>query len=1002
MKNKMTALNNLRRGACFAKNPCAVATGIAVSLMGGHAALAQEAQQVEKIEVTGTRLPPKNLESTTPVTIISAEDIKLEGVRTMENLLNTLPQVFADQGSNLANGAIGTANLNLRNLGPVRTLVLVNGRRLPPGDPNIGGYPADINFVPAPLVSRVEILTGGSSGAVYGSDAVAGVVNFVMNDKFQGVQINYNNSFFNHHQQDTQGVGDLVRAGQASNPQQFQAPGDISATGKTNNTNMLLGSNFADGRGNATVYFGYQHTDPVLQGQYDFSACTVGAGAAGFSCGGSGTNATGKFTDLGPSGNGGNGGVTTVGANGLRPFSNATDLYNYGALNYFQRPDERYNFAAFAHYDVEPWMKVYSEFMFMDDHTVSQIAPSGDFGSITPVNSSNPLLTPAEINAWFTSNGLAGPNQVDNVLIQRRNAEGGNRLGDLRHTDFRGVIGVKGDINKTWSYDVSTQWGQTIFQSTVLNFLSNTRIGNALDVVANPAGGAPVCRSVLNGTDPNCVPYNIFVPGGVTPAALAYLQVPGLSTGYTKQSDSIATVNGDLGDYGIRSPWAKSGVTVVAGGEYRKESLALQSDLELQTGDLGGTAGDLLPQTGATTFKEVFGEFRLPLIEGMNFAKLLELHGTYRYSQFSSGGSADSYSAELAWAPIDQVKFRGGYARAVRAPNIVDLFSPQVIGLFNNNSDPCAGAAPTATLAQCQNTGVTPAQYGHILDNPAGQYNTLIGGNPNLTPERSDTYTLGAVITPIKNLSLTADYFDIRISNQILPGIPQPLTLNECLSTGNPLFCSLITRDAQGTLWLPSQGSGVIGGVKATNVNIASAGQQGVDVGGDYVYRLAGMGSLKFDIVGTWVYKAQTTPIPGLGSYDCVGLHGSTCGVPTPRWRHKAYVAWQTPWNANIRVQWRHINAVDNDGTSSNPQLNNPGLAPIDAHWSARDYIDLAGSWQVTKIFSISGGINNLFDKDPPLAAAADLAAVFGSGNTYPNFYDSMGRLIFVNLQAKF
>jgi outer membrane receptor protein involved in Fe transport len=139
-----------------------------------------------------------------------------------------------------------------------------------------------------------------------------------------------------------------------------------------------------------------------------------------------------------------------------------------------------------------------------------------------------------------------------------------------------------------------------------------------------------------------------------------------------------------------------------------------------------------------------------------------------------------------------------------------------------------------------------------------------------------------------------------------------------------------------------------------------------------------------------------------LGSYDCVGLHGATCGVPTPRWRHKAYVAWQTPWNATLRLQWRHINAVDNDGTSSNPLLNNPGLAPIDAHWSARDYIDLAGSYQITKVFSVSGGINNLFDKDPPLAAAADLVGVFGSGNTYPNFYDSMGRYVFVNLQAKF
>jgi outer membrane receptor protein involved in Fe transport len=312
------------------------------------------------------------------------------------------------------------------------------------------------------------------------------------------------------------------------------------------------------------------------------------------------------------------------------------------------------------------------------------------------------------------------------------------------------------------------------------------------------------------------------------------------------------------------------------------------------------------------------------------------------------------------------------------------------------DSDPCAGAAPTATLAQCAHTGVTAAQYGRIQDNAAGQYNAIAGGNPNLRPETSDTYTAGVVLTPVKNLSVTLDYFDIRINNEI-GVVPPALTVSQCIATGNPLFCGLITRDSQGTLWLLPQAQ-----VVATNVNIASSGQQGADFGADYRYRMAAYGSLQFNFVGTAVYKAPTTPIPGLGSYDCVGLHGVTCGVPTPRWRHKAYVNWQTPWNANVRVQWRHINSVDQEGTSSNAQLNNPALPPIDAHWGARDYIDLAGSIQITKIFSISAGVNNIFDRDPPLAAAGDLAAVFGSGNTYPNFYDSMGRLVFINLQGKF
>jgi iron complex outermembrane recepter protein len=989
VKTKFKPLLTTRRAKAFAKKPSVIATGIAMSLMAGPMAYAQQAtDSVEKIEVTGSRIPPKNLESAgSPVTVVSQEEIKMEGVRTIENLLNTLPQVFADQGSNLSNGSSGTACIDLRGLGCTRTLVLVNGKRLPPGSP--GFYPADVNQIPVALVSRVELLTGGA-GAVYGSDAVAGVVNFVMNDKFQGVQVEYNNSFFNHRQQDTDGVSDLVAARAASGSTQFAVPGDVAADGKTNNVSLVMGSNFADGRGNATVFFGYQKTAAVLGAARSYSDCTLGSSASGFSCAGSSTSYPGRFIL-----NGGTGSSVTVAnaAGGVRPFNSATDQFNYGALNYFQRPDERYQFAAFAHYDITPTIRAYSEFGFSDDHTVAQIAPSGLFGVLDTVHYENPYLSAA----WKTTLGLTGPGTTSTVDILRRDVEGGDRQDDLRNTMFRGIIGVKGDINKTWSFDAFMQWGQVIYQEEYLNDLSKTKIALALDVITNPATGQPACRSVVAGTDTTgCVPYNIWALGGVTSAATNYLSTPGFKRGNTTQTVDGGTLTGDLGDYGVRSPWAKDGMQVLLGGEYRSEALNLYTDTEFSSFDLAGQGGPTIGVNGSEQYKDVFAEANMPLIQDRPWVKLLNIEGSWRHSGISTGHSDDSYGTQLSWAPNDYFKLRGSYQRSVRAPNIIELFTAQGLNLFNMSSDPCGGAAPAYTLAQCARSGVTAAQYGNILNNPAGQYNQVTGGNPNLAPELADTYTGGIIVTPIKNLVASVDYFNIRIQDEV-GTVPPALAVTECVATGNPAFCSLITRDSAGTLWLMPTAH-----VLATNVNIAQAKTTGWDFKANYSYRLPAWGNLLFDFNGTAVEKNLTVPLPGEAPFDCTGLHGPNCGTPTFKWKSRAAISWVTPWNVNLRAQWRHLGAVSNEGTSSNSQLNNPGLEPVDAHWPAFDYLDLAASWAINKTLTLRAGVNNVFDKDPPLASSGTLAGTFGNNNTYPNVYDFGGRYCFIDITAKF
>ncbi|MFN7220983.1 MAG: TonB-dependent receptor domain-containing protein [Burkholderiales bacterium] len=980
--------------------PAAVAGALATGMYG--TAVAQQAapaakkaeEKVERIEVTGSRIPSANLESSSPITTIDAAAIKTDGLRSVENLLNNLPQVFAAQGATISNGSTGTATVNLRGLGATRTLVLVNGRRLPAGSPRT--FAADLNQIPAPLIKRVEILTGGA-GSIYGSDAVSGVVNFIMNDKFEGVQVDTSYSFYNHDQNGGP-VADMIRARAISNSAQFMIPGNKSADGKIGDVSLLMGSNFNNNKGNATVFFNYKKEEPLLQSERDFSACSIGnatsaspatingvAFGPGFRCGGSGTSFPGRFINLVTGAN-----LTVADAAGTtRPYVGANDQYNFGPLNYFQRPSERYQFNAFVNYDLNDSMKLYSEFSMHDDRTVAQIAPSGAFGfdasGADAIRCDNPLLSAS----WRAGLGCTGTTGVANDLfIFRRNVEGGGRQDDIRHTSYRMVLGVKGDLGKSWGYDAYAYDGKVVYQQTYKNDFSIARTALALDAVRD-ASGAIVCRS-----GPPCVPWNIWSLGGVTPAALNYIQTPGFQKGFTEQKVQGVTLNGDLTDYGFKSPGAKNGVGVAFGLERRVERLQLDTDTAFSTGDLAGQGGPTIGLGGSYTVNEVFAEVRAPLIEGGQFAELLSINGSWRNSDYSTGPRTNAYGFGLEWAPIKELRTRASYQKAVRAANVIDLFTAQGVALFDLAVDPC-GPSRTATLAQCQRTGITATQYGSaVLDSPAGQYNYIQGGNRNLKPEESKSYTIGAVFQIGRNFSGSVDYFSIEVDKTI-GSAPPGTILRQCLDTGRSDFCSLIQRDRVGTLWATPQGF-----ITATNQNLGRLTTKGVDINLDYFYKLPAYGALKFNLTGTYLSENKAEPIKGLGEYDCKGLHGASCGVPTPEWRHKFRTTWETPWNFDLALTWRHIGSVDQEGTSSNPLLSNTAIAPADRTLGKRDYFDLAGSYNLTKKITLRAGINNLLDKDPPLSGL--VGAGFGNGNTYPQVYDALGRRVFFNVTARF
>ncbi|MEG0040465.1 MAG: TonB-dependent receptor, partial [Massilia sp.] len=647
----------------------------------------------QRVEVTGSRIATANLESISPVTVVNAKDIKLEGVRSVESLLNNLPQVFADQGGSVSNGSTGTATVNLRNFGADRTLVLVNGRRLPAGSPR--NPAADLNQIPVGLVKRVEVLTGGA-GAIYGSDAVAGVVNIIMDDNFQGVQIDSNYQFYNHQQNGGP-------AADAATRRNFQLPGDKSADAKVKDISLTMGGNFADGRGNAVVFLGYKKEDPLLQSERDFTACSLGGSTTGdtFNCGGSGTSFPGRFLV-------GTRSFTVADANGgVRPYIGANDAYNFGPLNYFRRPSERYTFSSFTHYDINDKTRVYGEASFHDDSTVAQIAPSGLFGldasGANAITFENPLLS----NAWRQTLGLNAPGDTADLVIFRRNVEGGGRRDDLNHTSYRGVVGVKGDVGN-WKYDVFAQVGKVRYAETYFNDFSVARSARALDVVPG-ANGAPVCRSTLNGIDPNCVPYNIWSLGGITKEALTYLQTPGFQRGSTSQTVQGVNLSTDLGEYGLKLPTSTEGIGLALGWEHRTEKLSLDNDAAFESGDLAGQGGPTKNVSGQFSVRDYYAETRIPILQKQPFADQLNVTASYRKSDYSTGQKTSSYGAGIEWAPIKEAKFRFSYQRAARAANVVELYTPAGLGLYDMSSDPCAGETPTATLAQCARTGVTAA-----------------------------------------------------------------------------------------------------------------------------------------------------------------------------------------------------------------------------------------------------------------------------------------------------
>ena len=985
---------------------------------------ASDESQPPEVLVTGSRIPvPADRNATGPIQIITARDIVLNGYVDTVGVLSAVPQTIVSSTNDYGNysnpfgptGGIATADL--RGLGPQRTVVLVNGRRLGLGDPTTANLtPApDLDQVPLAMVERIEILTGGGS-MMYGSDAIAGVVNFILKDHVQGVQVDGQYGFAQHTQHNKEVQVAEAAAG-------FTAPMGNVLDGFGREVSIIAGSGFHNGDGQATGYFIYHHQDPVYGSARDFSACpavstnlyTGMVTERGVTCAGS-ANSNLFIT------NAGQGAAYSVVGSRFVPWPAAGSvppaLFNFVPYWSSQRKDDRYQTGLLAHLEITPAAKSYVEFNFMEDQTLTYVSPSGLFlgGNNSAdggflVNCSNPLLSSQEAAILCTPAQIladkANPGSVNaDLQIGRRNIEGGARTSYYEHRNYRVVGGVEGKVGRAWSYDAYALYYYTSVFNSNQNLLNVINIQNALQVTTGPSG-RPLCIS--GGT---CVPYNIFRTGAVTTQQLAYLDENGSGTSAGANSEQIvqADITGQLSHYGLVAPSARDGLAFNAGVEHRTETLRSAPDAVELSGNLVGFGIAPFAIDKRISANDVFLEVRLPIVQDHLFAKDLALDAGYRYSAYSTAGATNTYKFDLLFAPISDLLVRSAYNRAVRAPNLIELYTPlSYSGSADVSSDPCApsnGGAThaAASLAQCIRTGVTATQYGNGLGPAVGGTNSIsqcgyngcgvvAGGNTALAPETSETWSLGTRFTPMATFVSSLDYFHILLKDAI-GTVPDSVTLQQCLASGDPAWCSQIVRTPTGTLR-----------ILTTLVNTGSAVVSGIDLQLHYRRPLGSWGALTASLTGTWLQHSSVTPYRSAPSYDCAGLFGDTClgGSVEPTWRHNARLTYETPWNLQLSAQWRFIGRTGFDNNSRQPVLQGQEegfFDPVLTHIPGYSYFDLSAAWALSQHLEVRAGISNAFDKDPPFLPS-DVAGNAGWLNTFPT-YDILGRNIFAAFRATF
>lgn len=960
----------------------------------------------EEIVVTGTLIQNPNLESSSPVTVVGAEEISLRQATNAEQLLRELPGITPNLGASVNNGTIGATRVDLRGLGANRNLVLLDGARPVPF--NFNGI-VDLNLIPVALVERVDVLTGGAS-TTYGADAVSGVVNFITKRDFAGIDLQLQ--------------------------QQISEEGDTSVF----RADLVLGGNFDDGRGNAVVAVGYQEADPLYFGDRPFGTFTIPSnnGIAG------GDSPTASPTSFALAGSPGQNLQIDAGGTSLVP---QYSLFNFNPFNVFVTPFERFNLFAKGNYELSDSVEFYTRGLFSKTTTSSIIAASGIFGTNALIPLNNPFLNDtirqqlcalADFNSAVA--GRQGPtgactaaNTTDQAgaLVYRRTVEVGPRINEYITQVYDLQVGMRFRPAESLIFDLYGAYGESETDQIRRNYVSNTRVTQALSATSQTT-----CTNTAN----NCVPLNLFGPqGSITAAQAAF--IGGVTSTITLRT-SLAQVHGVLsGDFGFTTGAASNPIGFAVGGEYRKYQASREPDnLASVPGELGGAGGATLPVFGGFDVYEAFGEIIAPIVEDRPLFQELTLEAGVRYSKYSVDApnnptfDSTTYKFGATWKPIEALTFRGNYQRAIRAPNIGELFAPVTQALTNLLVDPCAGSAPVGNAnlaAVCIAQGAPAASIGSIQNPAAGQANITTGGNPNLKPEKATTYTFGVVLQPeefLSGLTITLDYYNIKVEDAITSSAPGD-SIDFCFgnitsaSATDPNCLAIRRNQVNGRLSGTSTATNPIPGLPGALTNEGLLQTDGLDLTISYRTPLADGVELDLGFSGNYVFNSEFRSRPGGLLRECVGYFSANCGVstglsadtglsvgsPTPQltWNQRTTLSFDE--GIDVSLLWRHIDGL----------IYEPGLAPLfngtitgsgplvgrTVNFNvieAYDYFDLTTRFDVTENFELTLSVQNLLDKEPPIVGSSAGSTAFNGGNTYPSLYDTVGRRYSATARLKF
>lgn len=993
----------------------------------------QQAAEVGEIVVTGSRISRQDYQSTSPIVTVGSEDFQATGSVTIDTLLNDLPQFtpsISSTSNNPSNG--GQANIDLRSLGSARTLVLMNGRRVVPS--NSDGS-VDVNLIPTALIQNIEVISGGASAA-YGSDALAGVANFILNENFEGVQL------------DAQ-YGETDR-------------GD----GITESYSVTVGGNFDDDRGNMVLSLGRSTREEIFNAAREFSSVSGASGThplgstvfdgnnlpdidlvrgyfgdptlnntAAFGFNNSGT----LFSHSRTIGFESPGGIAYDGFN--NPPGNYA--FNTGPLNYLQLPLDRWNVYAGGRYKINESAEVYANALFTNYTADTELAASpaaGPTGFRVPVT--NPFITD-DLRTFLNARRFTDPRTegarseflyqelLDDegvgtgVFEQQFNPDGTPRRAqdqsfrlDKRFTDLGGrhsideynvyqiTTGVRGAVpQSSWTYDIYASFGRVTNTNVQTGNVSRSSVQALLDA---PDGGVSLCAGG----------FNPFGDNSMSAECLDYIGRSAKNLTETEQRVVEGTLQGRAFDLPAGE------VRVALGAQYRQNNYSFDPDTSLaQTNPVtphldangnpdGGTIGGneiagfnpSQPLSGQTSSKELFVEALIPVLADLPFIQQLDLTLGYRYADYATIGGTDAYRADIDWTIVTGLRARGGYNRAVRAPSVGELFAPQNVGfpaigdpsLDGLEGDPCDinssyrnGPDAAAVRALCLAQGISAGaidNYEFTNDQVPG----VSGGNPDLQEETSDSWSVGLVYQSqfqspwLSGLSASIDYWNIEIVDAI-GAITVDQQLQGCFNaTGeNPTFdpnnsyCQLFQRDPL---------SGNIFNTIENNANLGALKTSGVDLQVDWRFTLADVGApdwgmIDLNTVVSWLENREDNVVEGGVFTDRTGTISSSFGNTFPEWKALSSINWSNgPFSVGAR--WRRVGEMVVFGGGD--------------ELPAIDYFDLNGSWAVNDTVALRAGVNNLTDEEPNVYSPGVQA------NTDPSTYDVLGRRYYVGITARF